>query len=320
MGPLTIASIYKPIEQEMVQVEEKLNRAIKTAPPEMTEQLNHALKDGGKRIRPALTLLAGKFYHPNLDLLLPMATAVEMAHTATLTHDDTIDNSHLRRGKPTINHLWGNFCAVLLGDYLLAASAHMAAETDSIQVMRLFAQTIMTICRGEIEESLNLFNQSREHYFQRISNKTASLFSFAAESGAVLSEAPDEAVQSLKSYGYNLGMGFQIVDDILDFVGQEETVGKPVAADLLQGIFTLPVILLLEDPKSQTIKEILAHDEEKGAKLVMEMVHNSPVLEECYHIARGFCSQACLALDKLPRNVFHDSLTDLTDYVIRRKS
>ena len=315
---MTIASIYKPIQHEMVQVEENLNQAIKTAPPKMAEQLNHALKNGGKRIRPALTLLAGKFYHRNLDLLLPLATGVELVHTATLTHDDIIDNSHLRRGKATINHLWGNVSAVLLGDYLFAASAHMVAETENVQVIKLFAQTIMNICSGEIEECLNPFNQSREHYFQRIGNKTASLFSFAAESAALLNEAPDEAVQSLKNYGYNLGMGFQIVDDILDFIGQKKTMGKPTASDLSQGIFTLPVILLLEHPERQTVEEMLSKDKE-GAKLVTEMIHNTSILEECYHIARGFCSQACLALEPLPHNRLCSSLTSLTDYVIKRK-
>jgi geranylgeranyl pyrophosphate synthase len=316
---LTLSSIYKPVKREIAQVEEKLNQVARTAPPGIAEQINHVLQDGGKQIRPALTLLASKFHYYNLDLLLPIATAIELLHTATLVHDDTIDNSHLRRGKLSINRLWGNLDAVLLGDYLFATSARMAAETGNLRVIKLFAQALMSICSGEIDESLNPADKSREHYFQRIGDKTASLFSAATESGAVLSEAPEEAVQSLKDYGYNLGMGFQIVDDILDFTGRKETIGKPVVSDLSRGILTLPTILLLERPEGDSIKEILEEDKERGKKLIIEGVYKFGVLEECYHIAQGFRSRACLALEPLPRNPAHSSLIGLADHVIRRK-
>jgi len=304
----------------MAQVEDRLDEVARTAPLEMIDQLKHALKDGGKRIRPALTLLTGKFYKYNLDLLLPMATGVELLHTATLIHDDTIDDSQLRRGKASIKHRWGNSNAVLLGDYLFATSAGMVAETRNIRVIKLFAQTLMTICTGEIEESTSIFNKSRERYFQTIGDKTASLFAAATESGAVLSKAPEDVVQSLKSYGYNLGMSFQIVDDILDFVGQKETLGKPVASDLSKGIFTLPVILLFERPESDEVREAFEKDSRRGTKQLMEMVYNSSVLDEGYRIAQDFASRACSALERLPRNTVYNSLTDLAGYVTERKS
>ena len=304
----------------MAQVEDRLDEVARTAPLEMIDQLKHALKDGGKRIRPALTLLTGKFYKYNLDLLLPMATGVELLHTATLVHDDTIDDSQLRRGKASIKHRWGNSNAVLLGDYLFATSAGMVAETRNIRVIKLFAQTLMTICTGEIEESVSIFNKSRERYFQTIGDKTASLFAAATESGAVLSKAPEDVVQSLKSYGYNLGMSFQIVDDLLDFVGQKETLGKPVASDLSKGIFTLPVILLFERPENNEVREAFEKDSRRGTKQLMEMVHNSSVLDEGYRIAQDFASRACSALERLPRNTVYDSLTDLAGYVTERKS
>lgn len=317
---MSIGSIFKPVQPEMAQVEDRLDEVAKTAPLEMVDQLKHALKDGGKRIRPALTLLTGKFYKYNLDLLLPMATGVELLHTATLIHDDTIDDSQLRRGKASIKHRWGNSNAVLLGDYLFATSAGMVAETRNIRVIKLFAQTLMTICTGEIEESISIFNKSRERYFQTIGDKTASLFAAATESGAVLSKAPEEVVQYLKSYGYNLGMSFQIVDDILDFVGQKETLGKPVASDLSKGIFTLPVILLFERPESDEVREAFEKDSRRGTKQLMEMVYNSSVLDEGYRIAQDFTSRACSALERLPRNTVYNSLTDLAGYVTERKS
>jgi len=320
---LTIASIYKPIEPEMIRLEENLDRIAEAAASlGITEQLNHILKDGGKRIRPALTLLAGKFYHYNVESLLPMAVAVELLHTATLVHDDTLDYSQRRRGKPTINSLWGSSITILLGDYLFATSACITSETGNVRIGKLFAQTLMDICSGEIDESLSPFNlkQGRQRYFQRIGNKTACLFSMATESGAVLSKAPEEVVQSLKSYGYNLGIGFQIIDDILDFIGQEEIVGKPVASDLSRGIFTLPAILFLERPESNAVKEVFNQDKQEGARLMREMIHKSSIAGECYRIAQDFCSQACLALEPLPRNTAYNSLIDLAEYVIKRKS
>ncbi|MBM4463130.1 MAG: polyprenyl synthetase family protein [Chloroflexi bacterium] len=317
---MTIDSIYEPIQPEMALVEERLIQVAEAAPAGLVEQLSYVLKNGGKRLRPALTLLAGTFYNYNVDLLLPTAAGTELLHTATLVHDDTVDASDLRRGKLSVNQLWGNANAVLLGDYLFAASARMTAETGNIRVIKLFAQTLMNICTGEILESLNPFNRSRERYFQAIGNKTASLLSAATESGAVLSNAPEWAVQSLKEYGYGLGIAFQIVDDILDFTGKRETLGKPVASDLARGVFTLPVILILERGDSDAVKDVLKEDPERGSQLLTEMVRNSSAIEESYRIAQDFCSRACSALEQLPRNSAHDCLTALADYVAQRQS
>lgn len=320
---MSISSICLPVQPQLLLVEKRLEDVVKTAPRQMVEPLEHAVQNGGKRIRPALTLLAGKFHRYNLKLLIPMAAGVELLHTATLIHDDTIDDAYLRRGKDSIKQRWGNSNAVLLGDYLFATSAGFVAETRNIRVIKLFAQALMTICTGEIEESLYAFNNSRELYFQTIGNKTASLFAAAGESGAVLSQAPEEAIQALKDYGYNLGMSFQIVDDILDFVGQKETLGKPVTNDLSQGVLTLPVILLLERPDSSEAKRInraIQEDKSAAAKVIAEVVHSSPVLEECYRIAEGFSARARSALEQLPRNKAYDSLAELAGYVTARKS
>jgi geranylgeranyl pyrophosphate synthase len=320
---LSITAICQPVQPELLELEKRLEEVVKTAPRQMVEPLEDAVENGGKRIRPALTLLAGKFHRYNLDLLIPMAAGVELLHTATLIHDDTIDDAYLRRGKESVKHRWGNSNAVLLGDYLFATSAGFVAETRNIRVIKLFAQTLMTICTGEIEESLYACNKSRDLYFQTIGNKTASLFAAAGESGAVLSEAPEEAVQSLKEYGYNLGMSFQIVDDILDFVGQKETLGKPVINDLNHGIFTLPVILLFERPENDEAKRIMEaieKDKTVGKRLILEAVHSSSVLEECYQVAESFTSRACSALECLPRGTIYQSLADLAGYVTKRNS
>ncbi len=305
---LTITSIYQPVQSQMASVEERLDLVIADAPPGMTKQMRHALKGGGKRIRPALTMLAGSFYHGDSESLVSMATAVELLHTATLVHDDTIDNALLRRSRLTLNRLWGSHDAVLLGDYLSAAAAYMTAETENIRVMGLFAQALAAICSGAVTEHVARSHRSRDEYFQTTGWKTASLFSVATESGAVLSRAPNKVVKSLKDYGYNLGMAFQIVDDIQD-----------VTSDLSRGIVTLPAIVLLESPENHRIEELLRQDREKGLRLIMDTVENSPVLEECHQIARSFGRQACSALESLPRNAACESLANLAQYLTERK-
>lgn len=317
---MTSGSMYHLIQPQMVQVEETLNQVARNAPADMGEPLSYVLKTGGKRVRPALTLLAGKFHNYNVEALVYAAAAMELLHTATLVHDDTLDGSNLRRGKASVNHLWGSSQAVLLGDYLFATSARMTSETENVRVMKLFAQTLMNICGGELQESLNPFNQSRERYLQAIGNKTASLLSAAAETGAVLSDAPEVVVQSLKDYGYNLGVAFQIVDDILDFTGDKETLGKPVGIDLSRGVYTLPVILTLEGSEGDSVREVLSKDRQMGAELLMEMVRNSSVIDDCYRVVQSFCDQACSALKQVPRNSVCDCLTDLAGYVAQRKS
>jgi len=165
------------------------------------------------------------------------------------------------------------------------------------------------------------WRQDRQEYYRQIESKTASLFSAAGESGALLSEAPAEAVEALKTYGHELGMAFQIVDDVLDFVGEEEEMGKPVGSDLLQGTLTLPVILLMEQrPGDPVVREVFQRGgNEAGAQRVVEMIRNSSIVQECYRIASDFCDQARRALEELPDNACRKSLLDLADYVIERR-
>ena len=320
---MSIASIYEPIQQTIAQVEERLEEFSRNGLPWMAEPLEYVLGGGGKRIRAALVLLAGKFYRYNPEQLIAMATAIELFHNATLVHDDAVDKSSVRRGKPTVSSLWGGSIAVLLGDYLFSSSADLVSSIGNLRVVRLFSQTLMKISSGQLRETFGAYNwrQNRQDYFEQIASKTASLFSAAAEAGAILSEAPEEAVEALKTYGHNMGMAFQIVDDILDFIGDEDEMGKPVGSDLLQGTLTLPAILLMENhSQSNPVKELF---EKKGdqteVQRVIEMVRNSPIVPECYRIAAGFSTQDSHALDGLPENACRRSLLDLADYVIARR-
>ncbi len=334
---MQLSKIYEPIQQDLAKVEDMMKSVGKAdfswLPKQLAhdlknsgklvELLSYSLKGGGKRIRPALTLLSGKFYNYNLDYLLPMATAVEIMHTATLVHDDAIDNSAVRRGSPTINKVWDDDKAILLGDYLFAKAGELTATTQNLRVIKLFAQTLMTISSGELVQSFSAFNleQTRQHYLHRITSKTASLFSLAAESGAILSQAPGNSVKVLKRYGYNLGIAFQIVDDIMDFIGTEEEMGKPVGSDLAQGTPTLPAMLLLERyPENNPVKELFQNrDKQKNIKLAIELVRSSSIVQECYTLASDYCSKACRNLSLLPDNAGQQSLINLADFVVERK-
>ena len=320
---MSIASIYEPVQEGLGMVDDKLISFARVDFPWLAEPLAYVLESSGKRVRPGITLLAGKFFQYDLDTLVPMATSIELFHNATLVHDDAVDNAMLRRGKTAVNSLWGDGVAVLLGDYLFSLAADLVCSIGNFRVMSMFAKTLTEISGGQLRETFSAYGwkQNRESYYEQIYSKTASLFAAATGTGAVLSDAPEEAVSALTSYGKNLGMAFQVVDDILDFTGNEGELGKPVGSDLLQGTLTLPVILLMEQRPQDNIRQRLAEkpgDQEEVSR-VIEMVRNSSILEECYQIAGGFSSQACRDLEALPENASRGSLLDLADYVVERR-
>ena len=320
---MELSAIYESVQEDLDKIEDRLKAVSQVEFPHLAELLDYSLKSNGKRIRPVLTLLSGKFYDYNPDHLLPMATAVEIMHTATLVHDDAIDNSVVRRGRPTVYKIWGDEKAVLLGDYLFAEAGALTATTHNLRVIKLFAKTLKTISSGELNQAFNAFNlnQGRPEYLQRITKKTASLFCMSTESGSALSQSPEESIQILVEYGHNLGIAFQIVDDILDFIGTEEELGKPIGSDLTQGTLTLPAILLLEHyPKDNPVKRLFNNrDEQENVKLAIEAVRNSSIIEECYQVAADYGDKACRNLKLLPDKTSRQSLFELTDFIIRRK-
>jgi len=318
---LELNQIYESIQEDLGKVKETLRSISQIDFPWLSEQLGYVVKESGKGIRPALTLLSGKFYNYDITYLLPMAVSVELMHTSTLVHDDAIDKAVVRRGQPTINRIWGEDIAVLMGDYLFAKAGEFVADTQTPRVIKLFSQTLATISSSEINQFLGAFKleQSRENYFRRIYGKTASLFSLATESGAILSKAPEESVEILKEYGGNLGIAFQIADDILDFTSTEEVMGKPVGSDLTQGTLTLPAMLLLERyPEDNPVKKLFKTRDEKYVELAIEMVCNSTIVKDCYKIASEFCARACRNLNLLPENASRPALAELAEYVINQ--
>jgi len=318
---LELDQIYESIRDDLDKVKETLTSISQIDFSWLSEQLSYVLKETGKGIRPALTLLSGRFYDYNITYLLPMAVSVELMHTATLVHDDAIDKAEIRRGHPTINSMWGDDIAVLMGDYLFARAGEAVADTQSTRAVKLFSQTLGIISSGEINQYRNSFNleQTREDYFKRIYGKTASLFALSAQSGAILSHAPEEAVEILKNYGDNLGTAFQIVDDILDFTSTEEVMGKPVGSDLTQGTLTLPAMMLMERyPDDNPVRSLFKTGDKKNVDLAIEMVLNSSIIDDCYQVASEYCELACRDFDLLPEKSSRQALLGLAKYVVKR--
>lgn len=293
--------------------------------PDLQAALNLLLSSGGKRIRPTLTLLIGRMLGAPYDKLITLAAAIELLHSATLVHDDLIDGSLLRRGMPTLNSQWSPGATVLTGDFLFARAAKLAAETGNIPVIKLFTKTLTVIVNGELTQ---LFESrcrvSRSDYFKRIYAKTASLFETAAASAAMISPVSKDVVEKMRLFGYNVGAAFQIVDDILDFTGEQATVGKPVGSDLRQGLITLPALCYLEThPEDQDTHYLLngnCQDNHERIDRLVEAIRNSSAVQMAQEEAQQFIQNGLDILKKLPEQSELKALEELATYIVQRKA
>ncbi len=290
--------------------------------PDLSAALDHLLSSGGKRVRPAVALLTGEMLKADRDKLISLAASIELLHTATLVHDDLIDGALLRRGIPTLNAEWTPGATVLTGDFIFACAAKLAAETDSVELMYQFAETLSTIVNGEITQMFSRdFAYHKDEYLDRIYAKTGSLFVLATTAPSILSPMRDSTYDIAREFGYGIGMAFQITDDILDFTGKQSSVGKPVANDLRQGLLTLPAIYYRElnpgDPRIRDIMEGKGLKEEDLNQLVSD-IQESSAIERSVDQARIFINHALDALDSLPHSPEHEALESLSMYVVDR--
>jgi len=318
------AATFEPVAADLPLVDETMQRVSEVEFEWLALLVKHVLAASGKRLRPALTLLAGKMFDYNLALLVPMAASVELLHTATLIHDDTLDKAALRRGLSTVHTVWDANTAVLFGDYMFAASAEMVSRTANVRAMRQFAQTVGIICGGELSQHYRAYDWqvTEEEYFRRIGGKTASLFALATESGAYLSGAPETAAQALGEYGYKLGLAFQIADDVLDLTSDEATLGKPAGGDLLQGNVTLPAIRFIAQAGSQNpIRRFLeAGRPADDLAVVLDAVRASDAPAAAMATARRYVDEAVAAIRGLPICAARESLTTLAAFTLERRA
>ena len=323
-----LAKIYSPINDSLENVKSEISnlskhQIINKEFSFLSKLLMHSLNSSGKKLRPAITLLCSGFGNHNFKNVEKMASAIELLHIATLVHDDTVDDSNFRRGEKTISKLWGDNAAVLIGDYIFATAASFVCETNSIPVIKRFSETIMELSMGELNQMSSLYklNQTKEKYFERIYHKTASLFSTSSESGAILSNTDQKTINALKNFGYNLGMAFQITDDILDFIGDPQKTGKPTESDLAKGILTLPSIISIEkNPKNNPIIQFFK--EPSNNTLLHKAIENASGksnISDSLKIAKQFCQIALNEIDYLPENSHKTALTHLVEYVLTRE-
>jgi len=315
-------SFFALVEDRIQLVEERMRSEEIEHHPDLQAVLEYLLSSGGKRIRPVVTLLAGGMLNADDEQLLDLAAAVELLHTATLVHDDLIDGAMLRRGIPTLNTRWSAAATVLAGDYIFARAAGRAAATEEVELMSIFSETLGTIVGGEINQLFNSRGKvSRDDYYKRIYAKTASLFRASTYCAALISPVDEAVVSQMETFGYEIGMAFQIVDDILDFTSKQTTVGKPVASDLRMGLVTLPAIYYAEShPTDKDLQTILKGDYDDDVQMdqLVAAIRRSGAIHQAMDEAREFIDRGIKAIADLPNNKEHRALEELAYYIVDR--
>jgi geranylgeranyl pyrophosphate synthase len=323
----TLSRILASIQSDLDQVDSIFQERAASGLPILNSASRHALSSPGKRLRTALTLLTGKFNQYRFDKLLLLSVAFEMVHLATLIHDDIVDEANTRRGHATVNALWGDKIAILLGDYYFAKTAGLIADIEDPRIDHLFSDTVAMVCEGSIIEMITTgrIDLTVEAYYEKIQRKTACLIAACSKGGAIVSHASNEEIELLHSYGMHLGMAFQIIDDILDYTQDQPTIGKPAGNDLRQGMVTLPLIYALQSTSvngHQQQVQILLNDQEKNEKDILDILYwvtHSDSIEQALADAQIHADKAREALYHFPTSPDRDRLDNLIDFVIERK-
>ncbi len=325
---MEFAEVVQNLRPDLDAVETRLREAAEINFPMLGDIVDTLIGAGGKRLRPLLLLLSAKPFEYDLASLVPAAAGIEMLHTASLVHDDTIDRAQLRRGKPTLNSMFDTGTVIMLGDYLFARSAMLAAETMNPRVVAVFASTLGYICDGQLHEILTAHSleQTREDYERRIFGKTASLFAGAAEMGAIVAHASEAEIEAMRDFGADVGMAFQIVDDVLDLRGSTEEIGKPAGLDLRQGTITLPTMLFMAradgSPTATAVRRIVdgATTSDEELRIVATSIRESGALDEAVGTARKFVERAKQRLSFIDDPAAREPLYAVADSALIRSS
>ena len=314
---------YSSNISELEMVEMELINSLSDSRGTVREMNSHILNAGGKRLRPLLVLYSGMLFSENTDGLIKAAVAAELIHMASLVHDDIIDDSPLRRNKPSVNKVWGNYFAVLGGDYLFAKAFGILSSNRLYKSLDYMVEAIGNMCHGEIFQAEDRFNcdTNLEKYYEKIALKTAVFLKCCCESGAAISGAGIEETELLGEYGMNLGLAFQIIDDLLDFKGCVESMGKPRNEDLRQGNITLPIVLLLKhDLYGTWIRGLIEGKsiDEEVMEEICTVLKETGIMERCVEIAFSHIEKAKQSLSSIPGSFYKESLLKLADYLRTR--
>lgn len=315
--------LFKLVRNEMELVEEYLYQHVNSSERVLSEASSHLIKAGGKRIRPGFALLVARMYREDISYAIPLATALELVHMATLVHDDVIDNSAVRRGTGTVKRLWGNRVSIYAGNFVFARALALIATYNRSDILEVIADASMKICQGEIVQMLSCFNVNLglKNYLRRIERKTALLISLSCQVGAMLSTSDHREIEALRRYGYDLGLAFQITDDILDFVADEATLGKPTGSDIRQGVITLPALYALHhDARRAELAQLLSSPQacQDSTQYIIDVVCESDGIEYAYSVSQHYAHRSKRHLEALPDTPVKETLLELADFILTR--
>lgn len=321
---------HKPLfEVELKKVDEKILSLGKNRPELIKTMLHHIVSAGGKRLRPIILILSAKMLGGKGRLIIDMAACVELLHTATLFHDDVVDESKMRRGKKTANELWGNAASVLVGDFLLAQAFAIMSNCGSLELIDILSRTSSIITEGEIKQLMHKadITTSVDDYVSIITSKTAELFAGCARVGAVIAGADEKQKLAMEKFGRNLGVAFQISDDALDYFADEKSWGKKLGDDFREGKATLPAIYTYSAVKDLSVQnklqKLFSGDEkdrnDKELKNLMGIMGDVSANEYCMGFARDYSGKGAKELFKMPGNKYKEVLEDILDFSIERE-
>ena len=323
---MQLKELFNEIEPDLRRVDCYLSACFEQTGARLKEGYLHLLKAGGKRIRPAFTLLAARYGGLDSEQIIPLAAAFELIHMASLVHDDVIDNSDLRRGEPTVRTVFGNDYSLHLGDCLFVKAMQIIDEYKSIAVSKLLAYTSMEMCRGELEQMAAAYNynQNIRQYFYRIKRKTSLLITLSCQAGAIAANTEPQVVRVLGRYGHNIGMAFQITDDVLDYVADEKTLGKPVGSDIQQGVVTLPLIYILNHGQETVRMRLLGILRKRvfspeDIRNIAEIIATGGAIAFSLRIANKYVDKALQQLELLPENKTTGALRELARFIYHRQ-
>lgn len=319
---MKLKMLYTYLNLDINEIEKELESTIEAQTPLLTKASLHTLRAGGKRIRPVLVLLGGKFGNYDINELKYVAVPLELIHMASLVHDDVIDDAEIRRGQPTIKAKWDNRIAMYTGDYIFARALEMIGQIKTPLAHQILSNTIVQLSVGEIEQIKDKYNfdQNLRNYLRRIKRKTALLIATSCQLGAVASGVEENVHKNLYRFGYYVGMSYQIIDDVLDFTSTEKELGKPAGGDLAQGNITLPALYAMEDKEIRE-KIIKVHENTPRQQMdeIIMLVKNSDAIEKSFELSDRYLHKALSVLEELPNKRAKRTLQDIAKFIGKRK-
>lgn len=320
---MKLKMLYSDFKPDIDIIEKELEKALDSTSHVLNDASLHLLHAGGKRLRPLFVLMSAKFGDYNIERMKYAAVPLELIHMGSLVHDDVIDHSDMRRGRPTVRSQWNNRVAMLTGNFIFGRAIQYISQIKDPKVHKILARTMVEICNGEIIQIEDKFrlNQNVKDYFRRIKRKTAILIESSCEVGALVANVDSAIAKRLKRFGYFVGMSFQIVDDVLDFISTDKQLGKPAGSDLLQGNITLPILYMKDHPKIiEFIKRASKGDITEDERLEMlQIVRGSDAIQKAMEISNQFLEKALKEVEKLPEHPIKKKLKDIALFIGKRK-